>query len=867
MERAFAAACLLLAALPAADGRTFTDDFDSGLRPEWQGVKPPAERIVTKRDNGVLHLGKGADGGPPGLRRVTIRGAWRDFCLEAHVMKTGDGWAGLVFRDRYELYLSSDKARPANRCAILRKNYRVIAHAKVDHRPGAYYHLRIVCIGRRLRAFADGAMVIDFTEDADPVEGVVGVLSHATEAQFDNFRVTEDIPPDAALMLKPAPPGGVLLFAPDRPIRFDVEALNESTGTWSARLAAKVFARSVADRKPVVVAGLDADPATVSVAQDEGRPAIRIGGDTEIENSRVGYLYVSQWDRWRDFHLQCALRAPLGAAGFFFHRSQGVTYETYFAEDGRFVLRKILPGWKVKVLGVSSPLPKNRCLPIEIFRRDAHLAVFVDGKRIFRFQDDSSTSGRIGLMSHSAPAFFRDLRITNVLPAKQGLDFPAPGRPAPARTWRAEPGRTPPQPQPLAETSAPVEIGPASNSPAAVEFPALAEGYYLLGLDLLVEGRAVQTVRYPLCVWTPPAPAGPAGAAEQPFFPLIVYGKGDMPRDQVSADTYLHAVCRTLREAGLNGIIHTFSRREQLDILSRYGLRAALRGKMIEWADHPAVCCVLVGDEPGAKHIKDYRKRTDELKAHAAGRPLITCMVGDAIGSGGQDDPLRTWGALDPDIHFFRAYCIRKDRHDLLNSQPGQWPMARIFESVAALDAKPWWFVVQAFGQNVCPERPAPYWRNPNAAEMRAMVNLALAYGAKGLFFYTLQDEGIGPALVKPHSLLACDDKLGAVARAAGRIERLKPILVKLRPAEVEVRSDAHGVVARAHRAGDSLYVYVVNQATGAAQQAKLCVAGVKVAAAVDVETGKPQTASPTAAGLEIRLSLEPGEGRLLELQ
>jgi len=844
---------LALASVPASAGDTFTDDFTEGIKDGWVNADAPAVTLVTEGKHRLMHVGKDQAGKLPRLRAVTVPGTWRDFSLEAHMMKLSDGWVGLLFRNGYEVYLA-DKHR-----LVLRRKYRVLKIVKTRNEPRCYYHLRVVCWRRDIRIYVNGASVMDWAEQEDTGAGRVGLLVSGTEARFDNFRVTGSIPPDAAIGLTATSPRNALRFEPGKPFAVGLNVVNRSRSAWRARVSAEVLPKEIADHRPQIVPGLRAAPGIISVVNDDGKPALSIGCGDPILDSRIGYRRVPQEDIWDNFYLRFSIR---GIGGVYFHESPTGVYEFYLDGAGRFVTRKILPGWKVTVLGVH---PKRFSLEgyhhVKIFRRGGELTVLVGDEEILHTRDDSSMRGSIGLYSNRSHARYRDVMITSVLPAKAGTAVGVP-KPKIVRTWQADLRHRPRGPQPIAHAASVVDLIADGQTSSTVSLPTLPEGYYFLKLRVTVDGQVAEEVRYPLCIWRLPE-----ARPDEPYFPLIAYGKHDLPRDEVSASTYLHAVCRRLRQAGLNGVIHPFHSRQQLDIVQRYGLRAALRENMIQWSDHPAVPCVLVGDEPSMKHIESYKNRYADLKARALGKPLITCMIGGGAGGGGDADPLRTWEVLQPDVRYLRVYCFRKAAYGMLDPKPGTRPLSDLFSAFQGYDETPWWFVVQTFGKRVTFQRPAPYWRNPNHAEVRGMMNLALAYGAKGLFFYSFQSEGQGPALVRPASLTAEDEKLAAVSHVARKIERIKTALLRMKPTALDVMSDSPEVVARPYQSDGGHYVYVVNLETDGSEDTTVTIKGHRWTTAVDVETEATVTSERTDAGTEIRLQLEPGEGRLLRLR
>jgi len=435
--------------------------------------------------------------------------------------------------------------------------------------------------------------------------------------------------------------------------------------------------------------------------------------------------------------------------------------------------------------------------------------------------------------------------------------------------------------QVLKEAGGPAALAPDGESVTRLPLGALPEGFYVVRFKTIDKGRTVRRGVVPVGVFGPIPP--PDGAVTEPFFPFGVYDKYVISQDPVISNTYLHAICREMRKAGLNTITsgnalgHPTSI-EALDIAHRYGIRVMLRlGSAPGEAArrHPAVLVFMYGDEPSMEHLPQYKQTYDDIQAKYPDKSLATCLIADAIGSGNDHDPLRIWPVLKPRLRFLRVYPVRKLNYDGLLR-------ARIFTGDILLNAgflltehaaeTPWWFIPQGFGAQPTDLRPLPYWRNPTGAELKGMVHLALAYGASGIMTYSLQthmgtEAKPTPSLLTQETLAPEDDKYAAYVEMARFVTRVKARLLGAKPGGREVVAERWEVeaVPRQDAEGRPL-VYLVNKDSRNTVETAVWAYGAPLLAVTDLGAGRPVTVGAKNGRPAAWVTLGPGDGCLWEL-
>lgn len=425
-----------------------------------------------------------------------------------------------------------------------------------------------------------------------------------------------------------------------------------------------------------------------------------------------------------------------------------------------------------------------------------------------------------------------------------------------------------------------VSLPARQESRVRLALPTLAAGFYVLAVELRLEGGSVDARRFPVAVIEPPKPDATVG---DPFFPVGGYNKFFLSHDPQIARIYMHGICASLRAHHMNTYVGPAldNLREELEIAKFYGIRVLVRlePEIPQWAyDHPAVLAYMFGDEPAAKDVDRYKARYEEFRRRHPARPLVTAMVGERVGTLTEDDPVRLWQVLGSEVRLARFYPFRKVQYDLLRHPvyKKMLPVATAFDLFDGTSDKPWWYVIQGFGGRPTAERPDPYWRNPTPAELTALGHLSLAYGARAILSWPLQTHGPEPssgvALIAQETLTDEDGKYAALAGLAAQIAEAKPVLLRHRRAAIDVSCDVPAVlpVPREDPQTGRKYVYLVNLDAARAQTGRLTIVpgkDTKFSSAVDVYCGGRLELTSQGKLLVAPVRLGPGSGQLWELK
>jgi len=311
------------------------------------------------------------------------------------------------------------------------------------------------------------------------------------------------------------------------------------------------------------------------------------------------------------------------------------------------------------------------------------------------------------------------------------------------------------------------------------------------------------------------APLAPAQTAARKAPPIVVGAFYTSPRTDAA---YVRAVAKSLKDHHFNAVVDNgrFTR-ETLDIFGENGISVITRdGKFM---DHPAVIAGLVGGDaaPGKGQVKDIAalKQQYEALGRKTDKPLLPCTPGERLGLFGPDDPRNLWDALQPKVRCFRWYGVARGHYGVLHKRADRGWLS--FGSVMQVacpkggypGGAPCWVVLQAFGKN---ERETEY-QNPSPAQIRAMMNLALAYGAKGVLLYALQDCDGWTCLVDEKSLKPSDGKYAAAAEVAARAAAHAELIASLKEGGLDIRCPNPAVDAVPLSDGKGrLCVYAVNK-------------------------------------------------------
>lgn len=396
----------------------------------------------------------------------------------------------------------------------------------------------------------------------------------------------------------------------------------------------------------------------------------------------------------------------------------------------------------------------------------------------------------------------------------------------------------------------------------------LPSGFHLLDISILWNETERHHGAYPFAVLEDvggedyKAPVIPVGV----YTALMQYTRTTEP---LWWKTYVHAIAHDVRKRHFNTVVACGAfEPEIIDIFNHYGVAVLERGSA--FLDHPGVIGTLVGDEPKPENMADMKREYEALRAKTD-KPLLTCMVGDSIGVGGDGDALNLWRRLQPQARCFRWYGIKKSFYGVM-SHPiykGVLPFTSVLRIAAAADDTPYWVVLPAYGGT---EHEA-YFQYPAPAQMKAMMHLALAYGARGLLLYSYQGQARLPGMVDPVTLQSRGEVFAAAGEVAEKIERQADLIRSLRLGGLDVRCPSPYVEAVPLLAGEGNpdgknYVYAVNKNTQAPVSTRLLLWADtwELNTVRDVFGAEDQEVKPRdeEGYLSVPLTLPPGEGRLL---
>ena len=338
-----------------------------------------------------------------------------------------------------------------------------------------------------------------------------------------------------------------------------------------------------------------------------------------------------------------------------------------------------------------------------------------------------------------------------------------------------------------------------------------------------------------------PVPPDDASIAE-PIFPYGAYEKlrDDVTHDREIRSHFLAATFCQMRRLGMNVCVldANDTRRYALDEAAKYKMKCIIRlgnkaGTVAytpdEIVNHPAVLTYAIGDEPKIgksldNHAKLHRELTEKYPRYT---PMTSVML-DVWGTGGDVDASLIYNHHLKDyklVRVGRLYCFRRNFFGLLRSADYKLmptPTA-IFVGLEAETERPWWLVPQFFGQ----DRPSPYWRVPNGAELKGVVHLALAHRCSGILGFTIHSQLPGfpcvafdPATMAPSEFA----QLEALADLGEAIRTAKPILHKFTPVRLSVfHITPHELDAAARWLTDRRFcIYVANRDTERSHPADL---------------------------------------------
>jgi len=330
---------------------------------------------------------------------------------------------------------------------------------------------------------------------------------------------------------------------------------------------------------------------------------------------------------------------------------------------------------------------------------------------------------------------------------------------------------------------------------------------------------------------------------------------------------YVRVAAQSMKKAGFNTVVANESfTKAAVDAFQSQGIGViTYGGKLIS---HPGVVGGLVGDGhlPGKRNghagvVSQYRALSAQTQ-----KPLIACLPGEDMGLFGPTDPRKVWDELKPAVRCFRWYGISRSHYGILHKQSpeGRLAMPSVLSVATRSGESPYWAVLPAFGKT---DHEAEH-SNPTPAQITCMMHMALAYRAKGLLFWGLQNTGGWRCLVDEKTLAPSDNKLAAIAEVSKLIGAHGKLLASLEHGGLDIRCPNPVVVAVPCQSEGKLHVYAVNKDTRNSVTTKLMLWQERWnwSSARDVFSGTELTVSPRnkEGYLTASLALRPGEGKLI---
>jgi len=416
----------------------------------------------------------------------------------------------------------------------------------------------------------------------------------------------------------------------------------------------------------------------------------------------------------------------------------------------------------------------------------------------------------------------------------------------------------------LGET--PIPAGSSTPRRVAFELGRMKPGFYQMHLAFSEAGKTAGKLTWPLAILR--SMGGKKENFARPVLwvaPYLAAMKYCRTRQPFYGSTYIYKILDDLRWYGFNALVECGRslKEEHLDLCQRYGIAVWDRGSP---RNHPVVLGALIGDEPTQNsmpgYVRDYKKVRAERQDPS--QLLLTNVIVDASLSCFNNF---FWDVIKPRHRFCRIYSCTgatttRDNLRLIGksiSYPGQ------LKNVQNYGNTPYSIIIPTFGGG----DTRAYYRDPTPAEVKVMMHLSLAYGAKGLFFYTWQSMGT-EAFVDAFCLRPLDGKLAA---AAGVLRKIRPHVKQLRSLEPDHRrvySTCPWVEAVPLRGGNGKYIYAVNRNIRSATSAVLSwdperqitsVRDLYANRSLQVFQAPFEGGEPSC---RVRLDLAPGEGTLL---
>ena len=160
------------------------------------------------------------------------------------------------------------------------------------------------------------------------------------------------------------------------------------------------------------------------------------------------------------------------------------------------------------------------------------------------------------------------------------------------------------------------------------------------------------------------------------------------------------------------------------------------------------------------------------------------------------------------------------------------------------------------------------YFQFPSPAQHRGYMHLCMAYGAKGMLLYSLQNQ-FGVGIVDTVTLEPNGENLSAIGEVAGNIKKHAKLLLSLKVGGFDVRCQSPDIEpVPLHDGKDGRYVYVINRNTKERVNCRLFwPARLGRGKVKDLYADEDVQTESDESYVRVSLELAPGEGRLLAVE
>ena len=284
--------------------------------------------------------------------------------------------------------------------------------------------------------------------------------------------------------------------------------------------------------------------------------------------------------------------------------------------------------------------------------------------------------------------------------------------------------------------------------------------------------------------------------------------------------------------------------------VSEAELRDEATSAVLALASHPSLLGYYLKDEVTTDLLDNARTAARALRSLDPAHPIFS-----EIPSG--PELAQKFDALDTAVLLNAYYPIASYEPVKPEIFEGLCTALEAASGAARAKNRPLWMILQGFASDAS--------RMPTPAEMHCQVWLALAYNAKGIFYFLAQ------SLYELHGLFSFDEVpfpiLDELALINHDLAALSPVLLQLSPAEEFSQAPPDHTVRSFQDASGTPHVIIVNRDCLTTRTPELVLNLDNIASLEDVLTGGNLPFFYEAGQAHVPLVIAPGCGRLIRIQ